>query len=93
MLIVTNFYPQIFDTVYLEATGGKAVVAETYAIIFFRNSWLRERCSKRYHGMLTNHTTGKKYKLKAIGDAGPVIDAGGIFAYARKMGKIPSPSY
>lgn len=41
-------------------------------------------------GLLTNHTTGQKYKLKAIGDAGPVIDAGGIFAYARKMGMIPS---
>lgn len=39
---------------------------------------------------LINHTTGKEYKLKPIGDAGPVIDAGGIFAYARKTGMIPS---
>ncbi|KAJ6804425.1 3-isopropylmalate dehydratase small subunit 2 isoform X1 [Iris pallida] len=37
---------------------------------------------------LVNHTTGKEYKLKPIGDAGPVIDAGGIFAYARKAGMI-----
>ncbi|KAG2313750.1 hypothetical protein Bca52824_025307 [Brassica carinata] len=40
--------------------------------------------------VLINHTTGKEYRLKAIGDAGPVIDAGGIFAYARKAGMIPS---
>lgn len=41
-------------------------------------------------GRLINHTTGKEYKLKPIGDAGPVIEAGGIFAYARKMRMIPS---
>ncbi|XP_042519921.1 3-isopropylmalate dehydratase small subunit 1-like [Macadamia integrifolia] len=41
---------------------------------------------------LINHTTGKEYKLKPIGDAGPVIEAGGIFDYARKTGMIPSLS-
>lgn len=41
---------------------------------------------------LINHTSGKEYKLKPIGDAGPVIEAGGIFAYARKTGMIPSQS-
>ncbi|MCL7032242.1 hypothetical protein MKW94_020590 [Papaver nudicaule] len=40
--------------------------------------------------LLINHTTGKEYKLKPIGDAGPVIEAGGIFAYARKAGMIPT---
>lgn len=39
---------------------------------------------------LINHTTGKEYRLKPIGDAGPVIQAGGIFAYARKTGMIAS---
>ncbi|KAK0588104.1 hypothetical protein LWI29_034430 [Acer saccharum] len=39
---------------------------------------------------LINHTTGKEYKLKPIGDAGPVIRAGGIFAYARSTGMIPA---
>ncbi|XP_072957210.1 3-isopropylmalate dehydratase small subunit 1-like [Typha angustifolia] len=42
--------------------------------------------------VLINHTTGKEYKLKPIGDAGPVIEAGGIFAYARKAGMIASAS-
>ncbi|KAJ9523055.1 hypothetical protein QJQ45_023849 [Haematococcus lacustris] len=37
---------------------------------------------------LTDHSTGKVYPLKSIGDAGPVIDAGGIFDYARKTGMI-----
>ncbi|KAG5540765.1 hypothetical protein RHGRI_020863 [Rhododendron griersonianum] len=41
-------------------------------------------------GRLINHTTGKDYGLKPIGDAGPIIEASGIFAYARKAGMIPS---
>ncbi|XP_057521367.1 3-isopropylmalate dehydratase small subunit 1-like [Amaranthus tricolor] len=41
---------------------------------------------------LINHTTGKEYTLKSIGDAGPVIEAGGIFAYARKAGMIAAAS-
>ena len=39
---------------------------------------------------LINHTTGKEYKLKPIGDAGPVIEAGGIFAYAKNTAMIPT---
>ncbi|PWA69103.1 3-isopropylmalate dehydratase, small subunit [Artemisia annua] len=42
------------------------------------------------NSLLINHTSGKEYKLKSIGDAGPVIEAGGIFAYARKSGMIPA---
>uniref|UniRef100_A0A0D3BNA2 Uncharacterized protein n=1 Tax=Brassica oleracea var. oleracea TaxID=109376 RepID=A0A0D3BNA2_BRAOL len=33
---------------------------------------------------------GKKDWLKAIGNVGRVIDVGGIFAYAREAGMIPS---
>ncbi|VAI47650.1 unnamed protein product [Triticum turgidum subsp. durum] len=44
------------------------------------------------NSVLINHTSGKQYKLKPIGDAGPVIEAGGIFAYARKAGMIASKS-
>ncbi|KAE8686832.1 3-isopropylmalate dehydratase small subunit 3 [Hibiscus syriacus] len=98
--------------VALGAAGAKAVVAESYARIFFRNSVatgevyplesevrICEECRtgdvvtiELGESRLINHTTGKEYKLKPIGDAGPVIDAGGIFAYARKTGMIPSQS-
>ncbi|XP_047978546.1 3-isopropylmalate dehydratase small subunit 1-like [Salvia hispanica] len=96
--------------VALGAAGVAAVVAESYARIFFRNSVatgeiyplesegrLCEECTtgdvvtiELGESKLINHTTGKEYKLKPIGDAGPVIEAGGIFAYARKAGMIPS---
>lgn len=101
--------------VCLGAAGAKAVVAESYARIFFRNcvatgeifpleSEVRicEECKtgdvvtiehkEDGSSLLINHTTTKEYKLKPLGDAGPVIDAGGIFAYARKAGMIPSAS-
>ncbi|KAH7514192.1 hypothetical protein FEM48_Zijuj11G0062600 [Ziziphus jujuba var. spinosa] len=96
--------------VALGAAGTAAVVAESYARIFFRNSVATGEvypfesevriCDECRTGdvitielgesRLINHTTGKEYKLKSIGDAGPVIEAGGIFAYARKTGMIPS---
>ncbi|KAF3786897.1 3-isopropylmalate dehydratase small subunit 3 [Nymphaea thermarum] len=96
--------------VALGASGVKAVVAESYARIFFRNSVatgevypiesearICEECRTGdvvtvdlSENSLVNHTTGKVYALKPIGDAGPVIQAGGIFAYARKTGMIAS---
>ncbi|XP_071730810.1 3-isopropylmalate dehydratase small subunit 1-like [Rutidosis leptorrhynchoides] len=96
--------------VALGAAGVTAVVAESYARIFFRNSVATgeiyplesevrvcDECNtgdvvtiELDQSLLINHTTGKEYKLKPIGDAGPVIEAGGIFAYARKAGMIPA---
>lgn len=96
--------------VALGAAGVSAVVAESYARIFFRNSVatgeiyplesevrLCDECKtgdvvtiELGDNKLINHTSGKEYKLKPIGDAGPVIEAGGIFAYARSTGMIPS---
>ncbi|MEX0885148.1 MAG: 3-isopropylmalate dehydratase [Phycisphaeraceae bacterium] len=40
------------------------------------------------NGRLTNHTTGKTYKLKPLGDVKPIIEAGGVFDYARKTGMV-----
>ncbi|CAO2819467.1 unnamed protein product [Amaranthus hypochondriacus] len=98
--------------VALGAAGTKAIVAESYARIFFRNSVSTGEvyplesevriCEEFSTGdvatielgdnKLINHTTGKEYTLKSIGDAGPVIEAGGIFAYARKAGMIAAAS-
>lgn len=97
--------------VALGAAGARAVVAESYARIFFRNSvatgevyplelaeagaWKECKTGDIItvdigNSVMINHTSGKEYKLKPIGDAGPVVEAGGIFAYARKTGMIAS---
>lgn len=38
--------------------------------------------------VLREVATGQTFPLKSLGDARPVIDAGGIFAYARQTGMI-----
>jgi 3-isopropylmalate/(R)-2-methylmalate dehydratase small subunit len=37
---------------------------------------------------LTDKTTGKTYPLEPLGDAKPIIDAGGIFDYATQAGML-----
>jgi len=37
---------------------------------------------------LVNKTTGKTYDLNPLGDVLPIIEAGGIFEYARKAGML-----
>ncbi|MDX1950666.1 MAG: 3-isopropylmalate dehydratase [Verrucomicrobiota bacterium] len=39
---------------------------------------------------LTVNSTGKVYQLKSLGDVKPVVDAGGIFNYARQTGMMKS---
>jgi 3-isopropylmalate/(R)-2-methylmalate dehydratase small subunit len=39
---------------------------------------------------VTANATGKVYSFKPLGDVRPVVDAGGLFNYARKSGMIPS---
>jgi 3-isopropylmalate/(R)-2-methylmalate dehydratase small subunit len=38
---------------------------------------------------VTVKATGKSHHLKPLGDVRPVVDAGGLFNYARKSGMIP----
>jgi 3-isopropylmalate/(R)-2-methylmalate dehydratase small subunit len=40
-------------------------------------------------GTVTAKGTGKVYQLKPLGEVRPVVDAGGLFNYARKSGMIP----
>jgi len=41
-------------------------------------------------GELLNLTTGDKWVLKPLGEVAPIIDAGGIFEYAKKVGMLPT---
>jgi len=90
----------------LGAAGVEAVVAESYARIFFRNSVatgelypyesaqrLIDRCQTGDTATIdfdgdTLELNGEVYALKPMGDVRPVIEAGGLFNYARKNGMI-----
>ena len=39
-------------------------------------------------GYLLNKTTGKRHELRPLGDVLPIIEAGGIFQYARNAGML-----
>jgi 3-isopropylmalate/(R)-2-methylmalate dehydratase small subunit len=93
----------------LGAAGARAVVAESYARIFFRNCVATgelypveaaARLADAFRtgdeaeidldaSTLVNLRTGERFSLNPLGDARPVIDAGGLFAYARATGMIP----
>ncbi len=40
--------------------------------------------------LLVNHTTGDRWKLKPLGEIAPILEAGGLFAYARQTGMLRS---
>lgn len=94
----------------LGAAGVEAVIAESFARIFFRNCVATGELypydsNERLCDVIktgdeatldfdadTLTVNGKTYSLKPLGEVRPVIDAGGIFNYARQSGMIPAQS-
>jgi 3-isopropylmalate/(R)-2-methylmalate dehydratase small subunit len=94
--------------VSLGAAGCEAVVACSFARIFFRNAIAtgeifpvetEKDLTKSFKTgdeaeidfascTIKNLRTKKKFPLKPLGDAKDVIEAGGLFNYARKSGMI-----
>ena len=94
--------------VALGAAGIKAVIAESFARIFFRNSVSTgeiypiesENCLQDSfktgdeaeinidENYVKNLTSGEKFTLKKLGEVKNVIDAGGIFEFAKQSGMI-----
>jgi 3-isopropylmalate/(R)-2-methylmalate dehydratase small subunit len=92
----------------LNAAGIKAVVAEFYARIFFRNAvnggylvpleCVDRLCEKVCtadevsiditQSVLHNRTTGEEWGLKSLGEVAPILEAGGLFEYARRVGML-----
>ena len=92
----------------LNAAGIRAVVAEFYARIFFRNAvnggyLVPFECVDRLceqvctgdelridvaAGMLHNLTTKDQWRLHPLGEVAPILEAGGLFPYARKVGML-----
>jgi 3-isopropylmalate/(R)-2-methylmalate dehydratase small subunit len=95
----------------LQIAGVKAVVAPSYARIFYRNAvdggFLLP--AESFHALIEkfhtgdeaelniaqqyirNNVTGESYRLKSLGQVQEILEAGGIFAYARKVGMLDSP--
>jgi 3-isopropylmalate/(R)-2-methylmalate dehydratase small subunit len=89
------------------AAGCEAVVAESFARIFFRNCVATgelypcdatermcdvvktgdEGALDLDAGTLT--VNGRTFQLKPLGEVKPVVDAGGVFNFARQSGMLP----
>jgi 3-isopropylmalate/(R)-2-methylmalate dehydratase small subunit len=94
----------------LGAAGIKAIVAESFARIFFRNCLatgelypieVTDRASDLFAtgdeveldiaaGVLRSVDGSKTVNLRPMGETQTVVDAGGLFAYARKTGLVGS---
>jgi len=92
----------------LEKAGVDAIIAESYARIFYRNSVdggflapleTPEKLNDKIktgdeleinleNYTLKNLSDGKVYNLRELGDVLPIVEAGGIFMYARKAEMI-----
>ncbi|KAL2651199.1 hypothetical protein R1flu_019327 [Riccia fluitans] len=85
-VVVAESYARIFFR--NSVATGELYPVESESRVFHENSTGDTVTVDLDNNILINHTKGKTFPLKPIGDAGPVIDAGGIFAYARKTGMI-----
>ena len=96
----------------LEIAGVKAIIAPTFARIFYRNSVdggflipyeSLDDLSQKVHThdelqidpenqVVKNITQDEKYKIRPLGSVADIVEAGGIFAYARKTGMMEAKS-
>ena len=84
--VVAEFYARIF---FRNAVNGG------YLIPFETRDRLCERvCTGDMlyidveAGMLRNRTTGEEWKLQPLGEVAPIVAAGGLFPYAKKVGML-----
>jgi len=86
--VVAEFYARIF---FRNAVNGGYLVpfecADRLCERVCTGDELRLEVDK---SVLANVTTGEEYKLKPLGEVAPILEAGGLFAHARKVGMLKS---
>ncbi|MCX5660197.1 MAG: 3-isopropylmalate dehydratase [Planctomycetota bacterium] len=85
-VVVAEFYARIFYRNCVN--GGYLLPCESIQRLVGEVSTGDEVSVDIDAGKLINKTTGKTYQLRPLGDVKPIVDAGGIFAYARKSGML-----
>ncbi len=85
-VVVAEFYARIFFRNCVN--GGYLLPCESVQRLVEEVRTGDEVAVDIEHHTLRNLTTGKDYALQPLGDVKPIIDAGGIFDYARKAGML-----
>lgn len=84
--VIASSYARIF---YRNAVdGGFLVPYESFDDISSEFSTYDEVEIDKELNLVHNITTGKTFPLQPLGDVADIVDAGGIFDYARKKGMI-----
>jgi 3-isopropylmalate/(R)-2-methylmalate dehydratase small subunit len=84
--VVAEFYARIF---YRNAVnGGYLIPLETKARLVDRICTGDKLVIDIAAGRLENQTSGESFELLPLGEVGPIIEAGGVFPYAKKVGML-----
>ncbi len=85
-VVVAEFYARIFFRNCVN--GGYIVPCESTQPLIEEISTGDDCEIDLATNTLTNHSTSKSYDLKSLGDVKPIIEAGGIFEYAKQSGML-----
>src|SRR3954470_19487982 len=84
--VVAEFYARIF---YRNAVnGGYLIPVESKKRLIDQVLTGDKLVIDLNESRLTNRTTGDSWELLPLGEVAPIIEAGGIFAYAQKAGML-----
>jgi 3-isopropylmalate/(R)-2-methylmalate dehydratase small subunit len=84
--VVAEFYARIF---YRNAVnGGYLIPLEAKVRLIDRICTGDKLAIDITKGSLTNTTSGESFELHPLGEVGPIIEAGGVFPYAKKVGML-----
>jgi 3-isopropylmalate/(R)-2-methylmalate dehydratase small subunit len=86
--VVAEFYARIFFR--NSVNGGYLIPFESAERLCDRVCTGDELSLDVAAGVLKNLTTGEAYRLKPLGEVAPILEAGGVFAYAKKVGMLKS---
>jgi 3-isopropylmalate/(R)-2-methylmalate dehydratase small subunit len=84
--VVAEFYARIFFR--NAVNGGYLVPFESVERLCDKVCTGDELTIHVANSVLKNLTTGEEWKLKPLGEVAPIIDAGGVFPYAKKVGML-----
>jgi 3-isopropylmalate/(R)-2-methylmalate dehydratase small subunit len=84
--VVAEFYARIF---YRNAVNGGYLIPFECAERLCERVCTGDELSLDVAGaVLHNRTTGERYELRPLGEVAPILEAGGLFAHARKVGML-----
>ena len=84
--VVAEFYARIFYR--NSVNGGYLIPLETKVRLVDRICTGDKLVIDVTAGTLTNETSGETFELLPLGEVAPILEAGGLFPYAKKMGML-----